>query len=118
MKIMTAAELWAMPAGTIYARCVLCITHGWCVKGDNMGDADSPCWSQCPIIEFKHDSSNEFADNFFAMWDDGASFPIQLDFYGREDTWDKDVRYMVLEYEDQFELMRNLVEMTKLREMS
>ncbi|HYG55145.1 MAG TPA: hypothetical protein VD965_07590 [Burkholderiales bacterium] len=105
MRIVTRAELMAMPAGTLYHEWEPCYFKDLCIKGETTrftkldGTEGGDWWvHNVPTLDVRH--SGEDCDVQFAMAEKGVSHPLNFEVEGREALFDDKLRYAVWERAD------------------
>ena len=96
MRIVSRAELLDMPRGTLFAQASGAGVYGeLCIFGGPFG----PDFTERSITGCQSDGSDDQWEREEAMWDSGASYPVNEDF-GREGYFDHSMRYVVYEAAD------------------
>lgn len=96
MRIVTRAQLMAMPAGTLFHEWEPCIFGALMIKGETW---ESDFYS-VPVPWIDGGSSDETFDRQIEMRETGASYPIDLETCGRDGLFDDRLLYAVWERAD------------------
>lgn len=106
MRIVSRAELVAMPSGVLFAEAFSCGKYGdLCIYSEYGG----PDFLQRPIEWVESSESEDMWDREKDMWDNGTSYPVNTD-YGREGYFDDTMKYLVYEPEDIASIFGELTE--------
>ncbi len=95
MKIFSRTDFMKLPEGTIFSSGAPYAFSELMIKGESW-EVD---FLESNLISTEYHSSEEWADQTYAMHEKGASYPINKDF-GREGLFDDKMLYLVYEKED------------------
>ncbi|MBB6694363.1 hypothetical protein H7B90_23485 [Cohnella xylanilytica] len=97
MRIVNRKEFLHLPSGTVYSRFQPMMIEGLMVKGDSLSND----WTYSNLIEdVDANSSEEFSNILLDAMDNGTSFSMDLECYGRDGSYDDSSMFAIYDRDD------------------
>jgi len=103
MKIFTRLEFMKLPPGTLYKKFTTPFAfEDLSVKFDSLpyhedGDGDFVCMG---IGDIEAGESGQMFERLDEMMEEGSSYPLELDYAGRDGMFEKEAMFLVFEHDD------------------
>lgn len=110
MKIVDRKAFMNLPAGTVYAKYAPQYFQEICIKGESIigNDGNHIDWLELRILQVESEGSDEESDILFQAEEEGQSFTLDLDCWGRDGMFEDSEKFAVYEIQDVKQLIARL----------